>query len=365
MKILAVHNGGVDANKASMIDIWRVWRPIRELRKHVDWQIDEQETYIPGFKRNKDKENFTEKEVEQAIEQLGKYDVVWGSYHFSPMTFALCQIVTKHYGTQFVLDGDDDFYNIKEDNFGWWTKVTKEETRHVQTMYELSPWVTTSTEYLAEQFRTKRPGHHKDTVIVLPNYVSRDYKHPKFDNGDKVVIGYFGGASHYYDLHSTGFPEALEKLMHENKNIHFVTAGMMLEKYVPKGRYTYIEGERGHGWYKNAFGKLNYDISVAPLEDNEFAQSKSDIKWQESAMIPAAFLASRVGPYKALNPKLGRTTPNTTEDWYKSLKQLVEDVEYRNSLRDNANSYVKENLLIENNWQHIKDMFEKVYEAKK
>lgn len=52
MKILAVGSHLIkDPNKQSQVDWWRIGRPIRELKKHTDWQIDEQITYIHGFEK--------------------------------------------------------------------------------------------------------------------------------------------------------------------------------------------------------------------------------------------------------------------------------------------------------------------------
>lgn len=51
MKILAVHSDFGDTKKTKAVDLWRIARPIRELKKHVDWQIDEQETFIKGIEK--------------------------------------------------------------------------------------------------------------------------------------------------------------------------------------------------------------------------------------------------------------------------------------------------------------------------
>ena len=43
MKILVISEG---KHSTSAIDLWRIWRPMQELAKYVDWQIDYQDRVI-------------------------------------------------------------------------------------------------------------------------------------------------------------------------------------------------------------------------------------------------------------------------------------------------------------------------------
>ena len=82
MKILAVHSYLGDNDKTkSAVDGWRIKRPLDELRKHVDWQIDEQPTFIKGIEKYKNAKEFTEEEMERAFKNICKYDIVFSSYH--------------------------------------------------------------------------------------------------------------------------------------------------------------------------------------------------------------------------------------------------------------------------------------------
>ncbi len=110
IKILAVH--GIDKkvllNRQKAVDLWRIARPIRELKKHVDWQIDEQVSFIPEIEKYKDLKDFTSEELEKAAEKLGEYDIIWSTYFANPTTYVLLKVVQEKYGTKFVMDVDDD-----------------------------------------------------------------------------------------------------------------------------------------------------------------------------------------------------------------------------------------------------------------
>lgn len=363
MKILGVGSYLLeDTNKQSQVDWWRIGRPLRELKKHTDWQIDEQLTYIPGFEKYQSFEDFTNEEMEKALEKLGQYDIVFSSYHADIAGYLLLKIARERYGTQFVLDCDDDMFAINEDN-PYWTKMDDEKTWRMQVMIRENAWISTTTEYLANRFRQRRkmkPDNHPDnSVFVNPNFIADDYTENKFDNKDKVVIGYFGGSSHLADVHSTGAIEAVERLMHENKDIHFTAIGMPIESYLPRGRYTFINGKRGSKWTSELFPQINMDIALAPLCENEFNKGKSNIKWQEATRAGAVVVATDIEPYRHQENIV--LTKNTTEDWYKALKPLVSKAK-RQKLLAKAREELKSHRL-ENNWHVYKEMFERIKNA--
>ncbi len=364
MKILAVHSAlNEDQNTRSAVDMWRIYRPLRELAKHVDWQIDHQSTFVKGVEKYRNAKEFTEEEMQKAFDTICQYDIVFSSYHADPTAYSMLKVATDKAGVQFVMDVDDDMFAVNPDN-PFWIKMDDEKCYWMQCMIRDNTWISTTTEALAKVFRDRRSGFHKDTVFINPNYITDEYQHPSFDNDKKIVIGYFGGSSHYADLHESGVAEALERVMHEHKNVYFKAVGMPLDKYVPRARYSFVDGKRGDGWIKELFPSLGMDIAIAPLDDNIFNNGKSNIKWQEATRAGAAFVASRLGPYKSLSPDVAMTVENRSDDWYRALKRLVEDIEHRKKLVSTAQVNLAVNWRLEDHWTKYKDMFEKVTEAK-
>jgi hypothetical protein len=356
MKLLAIHTG--NSENAHMVDEWRIARPLRFTAPHVDWEITERETLIQNIHELTSPETFTDAELEKAVEDVGQYDVVWGSYtsFLNPMTFALTQFITDKHGTKFVLDVDDNVFAINPDNIGWWFKMSHDKTYDLQTIIRNAQYLTTTNEVLKAELAKRSSA----TITVIPNYITKAYEQHKPDNGDKLVIGYFGGASHFNDLHQTGMTEAVERIMHRYKHVYFTTCGIPVEDYLPRGRYKYIGGKKGHAWLNEVFPSLQYDISLGPLTDSIFNLSKSDIKWQESAMMGAAFVGSDLGPNGPYNRTVsqnvdGILVKNTAEDWYKALERLVTKPTVRARLVANARRRVKRYMLIEHNWVNIKE----------
>ena len=358
LKILAIHSAySKNENHQSQVDHWRIARPLEELAKHTDWQIDHQPTFITGLEKFKTKEEFTAKEMEKAFKRLCEYDIIFSSYHADATAYTMLKVARDRAGTKFIMDVDDDMFSINPDN-PFWVKMTDEKCYWMQCMIRDNDFISTTTPILAKVFRDRRE-QPDDTVFVNPNYIPKLYQHPKFDNGDKIVIGYFGGSSHYQDLHETGVAEALEKLMNENKNVYFKAIGMPLDKYVPRGRYEFVDGKRGNGWINELYPTLNLDIALGPLYDNIFNHGKSNIKWQESTRAGSLFVASNIGPYSSLKDGTAILVENTPESWYKGLKQALTDT----TTLKNAQKELK-NWELETQWQSYKKMFETVCSQK-
>lgn len=363
MKLLAIHNANDTPDKQNAVDLWRIWRPLREIAKRSDWEITEREHLIHEDDALVAPEAFTKEELEKAEAELKQYDVIYTSYSsiLNPALFTLCKIMKDRHNVKLVIDVDDNVFAIEEENIGWWMKVTHQQTFFLQQIVRHADYLTTTTDRLKKEL-AKRNENAK--IYVVPNFISEDYKAGPPVNGTKVKIGYFGGASHYSDLHETGFLPALEKLMHENKNVIAETCGIYAEDYLPKARYTYNEGARGHKWLTDIIPKLNYDICVAPLRPSSFTECKSVIKWMESAMIHAPLIASNVTPYKQVirSGFDGVLVANDSGEWYKALKDLVDNEQKRRDIAKAAEGRVRDKYLIENNYNVLENALKEIYE---
>lgn len=356
MKILAINSwSNPDNAKHSPIDAWRIHWPLEELKKHVDWQIDYLPVFLPGADEYTSPDDFDEQALEKAAKDLGEYDIIISSYQPSPFVFALLEMVKRKYGTKYILDEDDDVYNIPADDISR-RNLSDKDIRYMQRMVELADFVVVTTEQLKTSYQ-QASTHAK--VFVIPNYISDAYQNDKPKDGNIVNIGYFGGAGHYYDLHETQLLPALEKLMHTYKNVHFTTVGIPLDAYLPKARTHHIEGSNVHVWLDNTYKSLNFDICLAPLRRNLFNEAKSNIKWQEATRMGAAVVASNIGPYRDVEPSAISLVNNTSEDWYDKLEALISP-EKRQKQVLNAQYEVEAKWKLEDNWTKYKQLFETV-----
>lgn len=357
MKILGIHHVN-DSATESPVELWRIYRPLEELKKHVDWQIDYQPSIIPGIDQYETPEEFRENGIEDAAEKVGQYDVVFASYNPpDPYIFSFLQVVRKHYGTEFVLDVDDDIYEIADDN-PYWYYADAADPYNMRRIIESNQNITTTNERLAEKFRDV--NEVKGNVFTIPNFISDDYENRAPRDPKTVTIGFFGGSSHYDDLHKTGVLPAIRKLMRRYDHVRFASAGMPVDHSIPERRHTRYATAHGQKWVTDLFPRLNFDISVAPIRDNPFSRGKSNIKWQESTRMGATFVASDVGPYAELPDDTCLKVENTEDSWYSALESLINDMQQRHRLLNASQRELNANWRLEDNWHKYKQMFKEV-----
>ena len=357
MKILAISKVQDKEQIESAIDLWRVHRPLMELKKHVDWKIDFQPYLIRDYHGlDSDPDAFMRKYGEEVVDQLGEYDIIFTSYTTSPHIYTLLWGTQKKHGTKFIIDIDDDMYDIDPWNPAI-LRAGKAGIHFLQRVAQITENISCTTDVLATKLKNKSEVVPK--VFVNQNYISDQYQHEPINNGENIIIGYFGGASHYRDIHNTHFLPALQRIMHENKNVYFECAGQPVDYYLPKSRVKVIEPVKGVQWPTELFPSLQFDIALLPLMDTVFSKSKSNIKWQESTRMGAAVIASNIGPYKSLPSGSALSVSNTEDQWYDAITQLL-DKQTRQKQVATAQEALK-SYRLEDNWQSYKSMFEEVH----
>ena len=91
--------------------------------------------------------------------------------------------------------------------------------------------------------------------------------------------------------------------------------------------------------------QLDFDIALAPLQDNEFNHGKSCIKFYEYAAVDSMTLASDVLPY---SKEVNYRAKNTFKDWYSKLERLIVDKDFREKLLKEQRDWVVKNRSLEN-----------------
>lgn len=357
MKLLAI-TGSFEHKDINGIDLWRIYRPLTELRKHVDWQIDFQESLIRNKQDYETPEAFMRDGADAEAKHLGQYDIIFTSYYTDPIVAALLHVTEKHYGTKIILDIDDNLFNIDPLNPVWLKFGTGRYNGayFVRKIAENAPYISTTNQYLAK--RLQHSSLVTPKTFVIPNYISDDYHHAPFDNQDKLVIGFFGSSAHYQDLHETGLLPALQQLMHDYKHLYVEVIGQPVDDYLPTKRVTVRDSVMPWDW-TDFFATLNFDIGLAPLIDSPFNKAKSDIKWQEYTRAGAAVVASNVGPYATLPAGTVKTVNNTQSQWYDAIKSLLVKSKRRKQVK--TAQVALEQYRLEDHWQAYKTMFEDVH----
>lgn len=272
----------------------------------------------------------------------------------------------KKLGKRVLYDMDDDFWEVAKDNPS--KLVSNALKDQYEGMIREADAVVTPSKVLAKKFKK----HFKKQIHLCPNGVDLELYRPRLEGNDGLVIGYMGAASHWKDLQLIG--EVISEL-YQKYDFTFAMYGLvgepleaamfMYNRYLKSSLtpeknpyyksaldfYEQIKQVRGvhvpfmpPELHPTILSKVNFDIGIAPLEDNTFNQGKSCVKFYEYAAVGTPTLASDVLPY---SDEVTYRAKNTKKDWYKKLEKLIVDADFRNKLAKEQFEWVKKHRSLE------------------
>lgn len=261
---------------------------------------------------------------------------------YSRIMFEDWEIIDKlkaKYDFKLVVD-IDDHYTLPYNHLiykGW--KEHKIGERILQSCANADHvFVTNNTLYNAyKQYNT--------TITVIPNALPFDeepfvaHKEPS----DKLRFIYTSGVTHYNDLKTiSGLFQRLNSDGDFKKNATFTLCGHNNPKNNPNNAWIKMEAickspnyiRRNTLPLDTYITHYNYgDISIAPLENTQFNNGKSNLKFVEAACMHHPFICSNTLPYSEDNSK-GAIYCQNTKDWYKGFKFFLNN---RNAVEDYGN----------------------------
>lgn len=221
----------------------------------------------------------------------------------------------------------------------------RQDLERYQAMAELADLATFSTKNLMNCTPTSVD------CAVLPNLIDlMDWRgmvhHPS--NEEKIRIIWCGSETHREDL--LMIKPAIDQIIQDyGDRIKIIFFGYMPEEYHLTSicQISYMPPVP-ISQYIPTMIRLSPHIGLAPLIDCKFNSCKSNIKYLEYTASGAASVVSLgVGPYDQADGSVGLTGSNP-EGWYKAIKALIEDHEFRRNCHAKAASYVHDNYT----WQH-------------
>ncbi|MBX9033644.1 glycosyltransferase [Gordonibacter massiliensis (ex Traore et al. 2017)] len=151
-------------------------------------------------------------------------------------------------------------------------------------------------------------------------------------DASKVRIGYFSGSITHNDDFAYVLP-AIVRLMEEHPQVELHIAG---ELSVPEELECFrnrVVAAPFMPWERLPRLIAGMDINIAPLIDNVFNRAKSENKWLEAALVKVPTVASNVGAFAdVVEDGVTGILCDSSDQWYVSLKALVEDAALRKKI---------------------------------
>ncbi len=241
--------------------------------------------------------------------------------------------------TKVVVDLDDDPFNIHPHNYAYqYHYPGSPKNEALKFLIKSADHVVVSTKPLKDAILP-----YNKNITVIPNCIDPDiWNVPiKRNDSDKIRLGWILSANHEQDI--PAILPALKKILKKYPHVEFWHIGYDSEEFdsLPENQHKVIHGTKGYEEYPAFVAGLGLDISIAPIIDDKFNVSKSNIKWMEASMCEVPTVASNVYPYQhSIRHGKDGFLAETTEDWVKHLSQLIESKELRTEMGRKAKESV-------------------------
>jgi len=277
----------------------------------------------------------------------------------------------KQAGGVIIYDIDDDLtdvagivarssLNIEEAN------IIKDKVEKIASSADL---ITVSTPYLREVMSS-----YSNNIKVVPNYLDEKLWWVSTKRSDApdsfkkvndgiIRIGYIGTPTHNADLKIV--VDAIKKIekIYGNKVQVEVVGGYQNTKPEFGKRVGLPKNNQYINFVSWIDKRVNWDIGIIPLADDNFNKSKSYLKFLEYSALDLAIVCSKGITYADVSRHSSNclVAENTTESWFNNIEKLIIDADLRVQLAKQA----REDLTTSYTVQRNKAVYEQVFESAK
>ncbi len=276
----------------------------------------------------------------------------------------------------FMTEFDDFVHHVSPHNeggYGAWNPSTLFLYRAME-LTKKALGITVSTNQLAREFFP-----YNANIFVIPNYLDKEkWSQPAVKRSDgKIRIGWCGGNAHADDLLMVS--KVIDKIVKEYKGkVVFETMGMTRKELAGvfpmkiqnetciscgyEGELHHYPGESLDD-YPTVLASRGWDIAIAPCINTAFNNSKSDLKIKEYSAVGLPIVASPIRPYlDAAESNAQILFASTFDEWYNSLKKLIEDSALRDEMVRANKDWVAQ-YWIQDNIESISEVYGRIIDA--
>jgi glycosyltransferase involved in cell wall biosynthesis len=311
--------------------------------------------------------------------------VIFSRYY--PMDLSPLVLYLQRNGVKIVYETDDDLENIPPTNPT--KKIIEQFLESVYMLGNACDMITTTTSYYAKQLEKRYPTK---PVKVIPNCIDYTMFLPR-THSDKLKIGWSGGVTHCGDVSMV--IDAVIKLQEKHDfeflingisanpieaqsfdwekscelnltdpNDPFMKTGLDFIRKLPKIKNFMFYPFYPTAMYPQILNRMGLDIGLAPVVDNVFSRSKSNLKMYEYSAVESLTVASNVIPYNTEITHPECLVENTVENWHDKLEVLIKDKSLREKIQKEQTKWVKENRDNDKVVKQWEKAFEEMLETK-
>lgn len=268
--------------------------------------------------------------IDELKQKLSENDILYNGWLLGINPGVLGEWL-KEYNVKYIQDYDDIFF-IPKNHYLHGKSNIKD---HISQIL-LADGLVAATPRIKEWLDNIKIAHNNvvDSIVsdnYLPNEGQFEYV-PKVKKDGKIAVGIYGSVSHVNDW---ALLKGTIKILGNNKKFiekcKFVVGGYVKGDGNWEKVKSYFNGIKAEVEYipaKNVYSYMsildNIDILLAPIEENEFNLTKSNIKLTEAALRDIPVIASKY----YLNKGMSICIVKEPEDWQKWIWNLIENDNY-------------------------------------
>lgn len=219
------------------------------------------------------------------------------------------------------------------------SEIYLQNMRNIRAMLDHSEGVLASTDFLSERIASlgKPVWTHRNAFSLEMLACSEKARAKKTDHQSQVVIGYASGTpTHNRDFELV--KPALQAVMRRYPQVMLRLVGPLDPGSGWEGLESRIDRLKLVPWRKLPDILADFDINLAPLVmDNPFAQSKSEIKYMEAAMVETPTIASATDAFRfAIRSGETGLLVDSPQGWETAIEDLVRDSNLRSRMGKQA-----------------------------
>ena len=269
---------------------------------------------------------------------LSNFDIIHFQRQYSPESLMILRSL-KEDGMVTVALVDDNVWQLPKSNPASSTYQGATLERFQQIIVEAHA-VTTSTPYLKELISKFNPNCYVLRNLVDPTI--ENFRTTDRDDPNEIRIGW-STTVHHTDDANIAMP-ALVEICQKYPQVKLVFMGWLppyIKDKLKRDRYEYYEFVPVDAFYA-CLGSLDFDIGIAPLEDNAFNKGKSGRKIQEYSILRVPAVVSPSAPYEDWkhNETCLKPEGNKHYNWIKELTRMIENKSLRDRLSEAAHEQV-------------------------
>lgn len=303
-------------------------------------------------------------DIRRHIESLHKIAdvVIWQPVHYEH-TLAFFNELRQRYGKLTLVEMDDNYLDVPASNEAFHSFGPNSYNRRIALeCMRMADGLIVSTPHLKGLY-----SQFNENIHVVEN--SLDFKGDSSSVGwDNVSvrkhkgtrIGWIGGRSHFDDLMLVA--PVLKKILMSRPEVSLCFVNSAVKETCKALRRPYpFEGLKNVqiadnsvpiNRYPRFMAHFGFDIGLAPLVDNNFNRSKSNLRWLEYAALKIPCIASDISHFTQTIDHLQTGVLVAGNDlglWERHILALIDNPRLRESIGRNAYNRVKKDFNVKKN----------------